>query len=112
MKKLSKNKYIGAWRITQMEQWDKDFIDLVVPGHFTFNDEGRGIFQFGAVEGFIDYRIDNFRDQERLEFSWEGSDEMDPVCGRGWAIIEGDELHGRLYFHLGNDSRFVCVKKG
>lgn len=93
-----------------MGVWDKDFIDLVVPGHFTFHDKGRGKFQFGAVQGYIDYRIESWGDQERMEFSWEGSDEMDPVFGRGWAIIQGDELHGRLYFHLGDDSGFVGKK--
>ena len=25
-----KDRYLGKWRIREMEQWDKDFIDLVV----------------------------------------------------------------------------------
>jgi len=114
MKKKSKKKfssedsYLGKWRIQKMEQWDRDFIDLVTQGHFTFWDKGRGRFQFGAVEGYIDYRIESVGDSERMEFSWEGNDEMDPVNGRGWAMIKGEELHGRLYFHLGDDSWFVC----
>jgi hypothetical protein len=101
-----KNPYVGRWRINEMEQWDKDFIDLVVPGHITIKKDGSGNFQFGAVEGNIDYRIEKCGDVERLEFSWEGNDECDPTCGRGWALIEDDELHGRLYFHLGDDSWF------
>ena len=105
-----KNLYLGKWGIREMEVWEKDFIDLVVPGYCTFDDEGLGKFQFGAVEGYIDYRIESWGDLERLEFTWEGTDEMDPVCGRGWAVIKGDELHGRLYFYLGDDSGFVCGK--
>ena len=105
-----KNPYLGKWPIREMEVWDKDFIDLVVPGHFSFHTNGRGKFQFGAVEGYIDYRIESWGDMERLEFSWEGTDEMDPVSGRGWAVIKGDELHGRLYFHLGDESGFVCTR--
>jgi hypothetical protein len=27
-------------------------------------------------------------------------DEMDPCTGRGWAVLEGDELHGMIFFHL------------
>jgi hypothetical protein len=105
-----KNPYLGKWCIREMEVWDKDFIDLVVPGYCTFDDEGLGKFQFGAVEGYIDYRIESWGDMDRLEFSWEGSDEGDRVSGRGWAVIEGNELRGRLYIHLGDDSGFVCVK--
>ena len=47
---------------------------------------------------------------ERLEFSWEGFDEGDSVSGRGWAILEGDKLNGRIYFHMGDDSSFVAVR--
>jgi hypothetical protein len=79
--------YIGRWRIIEMEQWDQDYIDLVVPGYIAFGDDNMGAFQFGTVEGSLDYRIEPYTNTERLEFSWEGSDEMDPVGGRGWAII-------------------------
>jgi hypothetical protein len=62
-----------------MEHWDQDFIDLVVPGHITLEEDGFGSFQFGAVEGQIDYRIETVGDLERLEFSWDGQDENDPA---------------------------------
>jgi hypothetical protein len=35
-------------------------------------------------------------------------DEMDPAQGRGWAVLKGDELHGRIFFHQGDDSGFVA----
>ena len=28
--------YVGSWRIVEMEQWDQDFIDLMVPGYIAF----------------------------------------------------------------------------
>jgi hypothetical protein len=28
-----KKDYIGKWRLTEMEQWDKDYIDLMGTGH-------------------------------------------------------------------------------
>jgi hypothetical protein len=37
---------------------------------------------------------------------------MDIAQGRGWAGIKGDELHGMIFFHGGNDSEFVAEKKG
>lgn len=46
----SQTKYIGKWRILEMEQWDKDFIDLVGEGHITFEKKNRGQLHFGAQE--------------------------------------------------------------
>ena len=105
-----KSECIGKWRISEMEQWDQDFIDLVVPGYINFEKGGDGRFQFGAVEGEIDYRIEKVGNVERLEFTWTGYDESDPVCGRGWVVMEGNELRGRLYFHLGDDSWFKATR--
>ena len=102
----------GKWRITEMEQWDRDFIDLVVPGHITFQKNGDGSFQFGAVEGWLDCRVETVEGVERIEFSWQGTDEMDPVCGRGWATVRNGELYGRLYIHGGDDSWFRAQRPG
>lgn len=33
---------------------------------------------------------------------------MDAAQGRGWAVIRGDELHGMIFFHGGDDSEFVA----
>ena len=93
-----------------MELWDQDFIDLETEGHFTFNKDELGSFEFGAVQGQIDYSIEKINGLERLSFSWEGSDENDPVSGRGWVIIEGALLTGKIYFHLGDSSWFKAKK--
>jgi hypothetical protein len=37
-------------------------------------------------------------------------DEMDPCTGRGWAVLEGDELHGMIFFHQGDESGFVAKR--
>jgi hypothetical protein len=36
---------------------------------------------------------------------------MNPAQGRGWAVVKGDELHGMIFFHGGDDSEFVAKKK-
>jgi hypothetical protein len=102
------NTYVGTWRIIEMEQGDQAFIDLVVPGYITFRENHLGEFQFGAVHGDLDYRLAPYQETERLEFSWEGEDEMDPVSGRGWALITEGQLQGRIYFHEGDESGFVA----
>ena len=104
------NPYIGKWRIFEMELWDLDFIDMETEGYFQFGKDEMGHFQFGLVQGQIDYRIEKVGAIERLEFSWEGQDENDERFGRGWAIIKNDYIEGRFYFYLGDDSGFKAKK--
>ncbi len=80
------------------------------PGHFTFGRDGTGRFRFGLVQGEMDCRMEIASGKARIEFSWEGNDELDPVCGRGWAWIEQEELRGRIFFHMGDDSAFRAVR--
>lgn len=92
-----------------MDLWDQEFIDLEGPGHITFAKGGNGSFHFGAVEGQLDCRLEESPDGQRVHFSFTGHDEMDPTSGRGWAALKDVELHGHLYFHLGDDSSFRAV---
>jgi hypothetical protein len=108
--KKDKAKYIGMWRIIEMEMWDQDYIDLVTPGYFLFDRDELGYFQFGVVEGQIDYRVEKIGTVERIEFAWEGQSENDPASGRGWAVISGDYLEGRLYIFLSDDSWFKAKR--
>lgn len=103
---------VGRWRITWMEMWDDDYCDMEVPAFIKFQPGGLGAFQFGLVSGRIDYRAVAREDKPAVEWSWEGTDEWDPVSGRGWAVLESAEkLNGRIFFHLGDDSAFTAEKK-
>lgn len=103
----------GRWRIVDMELWDAAAIDLVGPGFIEFDPDGLGRLGFIAVEGQLDCR-DVVRDgQPGVEFTWQGTDDGDPVTGRGWAILTNDDaLDGRIFFHLGDDSGFQAVRDG
>lgn len=103
---MSKADFVDRWRITWMEEWDQDYIDLVTAGHVTLGRDGTGEFQFGTVRGWIDYRVESRQGTETLEFSWEGQNDTDLGCGRGWAVLNGNQLEGRLYIHMGDDSAF------
>lgn len=114
--KINKSAFIGKWRITEMETWDQEFVDMEVAGHFTFQRKDLGSFQFGLVQGEMDWRIESRDDEIRLAFSWAGGDDCDPSSGRGWARIENGELHGRIFIHLGfihlgDESGFRAVKQ-
>lgn len=90
--------------------WDRDFIDLVEPGHITIKSDGLGLLVFGAIQTEIDCRLEMIGGRERLDFTFNGIEEGDPINGRGWAELKGSQLIGRIYFHLGDDSGFVAQK--
>jgi hypothetical protein len=97
----------GRWRITEMDNWDRDAIDLVQPGFIEFDDHELGALGFIVVMGDLDYRDADRDGRPGLEFSWQGSDEGDDVSGRGWAALNPDgTLSGHIYFHRGDDSGF------
>ena len=110
MKKMEKT-VIGNWRITGMEVWDADYFDMEVPAHFTIRKDLTGEFQFGLVQGDLDGRVDLDNGAMRLEFSWSGCDENDPMSGRGWMQVDGDQAEGRIFIHLGDDSAFTAVRQ-
>ena len=93
-----------------MDAWDQAYVNMDVRGHFTFKKDGTGLFQFGLVQGEMDCRVESGERGARIEFSWEGQDELDPASGRGWAVIENAELHGRIFFHQGDDSTFRATR--
>lgn len=102
--------FTGKWRIVEMEAWDQDDVDMEVPGYIRIDSDGIGQLQFGLVSGDIDGRVEQCGHTPRFDFSWSGQEENDPICGRGWAIIEDGELNGRIYLHLADDSAFRATK--
>ena len=100
--------FVGRWRIVEMEQWDRDYIDMEEPGQITFEEKGMGGFHFGCVDAQLDWRYDPSLD--RVDFTFEGSAEGDQVNGRGWAKIDGKQMAGLIAFHLGEESGFKARK--
>ena len=108
---MKKNPFIGKWRITEMEQWDLDFIDEEEKGYIEFGKGDQGDFHFGCVKGSMDCEIETVGGNPRIEFSWDGTDEMDETSGRGWARIEKDgTLYGMIAFHMGERSWFKAKR--
>lgn len=96
---------IGKWKITEMQEWDLDYIDEQGPGFFEFEDIDQGFFMFGRVEGDIDYRVSKNGKKPRIEYSWLGDEEMENSNGRGWfEFVNENELYGMFFFHQGDDS--------
>jgi hypothetical protein len=107
--------FLGYWKITETELWDQDYVNLVVHGFIEFDQaDGEHItggFQFGTVAGGLHAHLREIGDESFIEWSWEGRNDNDPGCGRGWAKIVGDELTGRIYLHLGDHSAFTAKRQ-
>lgn len=94
-----------------MEMWDAEYFDTEVPAHITVRKGLTGELQFGLVQGELDGRIETIGGVLRLEFSWYGVDENDPVSGRGWLQVTSDQAEGRIFIHLGDDSALKAERQ-
>ncbi len=104
----SRDPFLGKWRITHMDAYEADYFDVEVAAYIALERGQRGGFQFGAVSGIIDYRRVKRDGANAIEFTWDGQDEMDPMMGRGWAVVTDGQLAGRIFTHHGDDSSFVA----
>jgi hypothetical protein len=106
-KQLKTSDFVGRWRITSMEMWDEDYIDMEVKAFIDIAKGRTGEFQFGLVSGFIDCHLAEGPRGKRLEFTWEGMDEMDECSGSGWVELSSPSLlDGHIKFHGGDASDF------
>jgi hypothetical protein len=96
----------GTYEIVEMEQWNKEDIDLVEPGYIRI-DGKRGGLHFICIDGQMDIRKDQ---TDGYKFSWDGNDECDPASGFGEFVCDGDTLTGRIYIHDGDVGSFVARK--
>lgn len=104
-------KMAGRWHIYEMEQWDKDYLDMEVQAYINIKKDKTGSFQFGLVSGSINGKVIEYADGDKFEFTWEGNDECDLASGSGWCRLKGkDSLEGEFRFHEGDDSTFVATR--
>ncbi len=105
-----KSPFQGRWHIVSMSQWDEEYLNEEVQAYIEFEATQRGEFQFGYVQGEIDYREGQRDGKPHVEWTWEGNDEMERAMGRGWAVLDGEELNGMIFFHQGDESEFVAER--
>lgn len=106
-----KRKLAGTWHIFKMSGWDTDYINMEVQAYIHINKKGMGGFQFGLVSGQVDGRFEKDTDGPIFDFTWEGSDEGEPMSGDGWMIARNDgSAEGEFRIHLGDSSLFWAQK--
>jgi hypothetical protein len=105
-----KSPFEGLWHIVSMSEWGEGYFNEEVRAFVEFEANGTGSFQLGYVRGYLHWRPGTRDGRPAAEWTWEGVDEVDPCTGRGWAVLEGDELHGMIFFHQGDESGFVAQR--
>ncbi len=99
----------GVWHIYEMSMWDEEYFNMEVQAYIQIDEQGCGDFQFGLVVGDIDGIIIKEAAVEKLEFTWEGSDECDEASGSGWLKLKDEYiLEGNVKFHHGDSSTFLA----
>ena len=93
-----------------MMAWDVEETVEELQPFVEFERSDGGQFQFGCVYGEMDCRLTERNGKPAAEFSWEGHDDDEQVFGRGWAVLDGDELDGMIVFHMGDESGFRARK--
>lgn len=98
---------LGKWRIVELPGYEADYADMVEPAYILFETSG-GDFAFGCVTGSFAAGGDH----DAVEFDWDANDEMDEVCGSGWAQLQPDgSLQGEINFHGGDDIAFIARRR-
>lgn len=103
--------FVGQWRVTELQGFDSDYVDLCGPAKVKISTRGTGRMNFGAVEVELDCKMDE-RDERVLHFTFEGADEGDPISGRGYGLVEGNEMIGRMFRHFGDEFGFKAKRIG
>ncbi len=90
----------GRWRVVETPGYDMGRGGAYI----LFGDSG-GEFAFDCLTGSIHAACVG----DAVEFSWEGSDEMEPASGDGWAELHEDgSLEGEICLHNGDDIPFIA----
>ncbi len=105
------NVFTGKWHIFEMDQWDEDYFNMQTQANIQIKKNSTGTFEFGLVSCDIDGQTKILGNEEMFEFSFEGYDECEHVCGYGWIRFKKkDEIYGQFAFHLGEKSFFKAKK--
>jgi hypothetical protein len=109
---MGKKDFIGRWRITQMSEWDNDYVNEEVQAFIKIEKSGNGEFQFGLVQGSMSGDFKKEHEGIIYDFTWDGNDECDSANGDGWMKILSDgTAEGEIRFHMGENSKFLAKKR-
>jgi hypothetical protein len=90
----------GKWRVVETPEYD-----MAGPGSYILFAEDGGEFALDCLTGSIHGRCEG----NAVEFTWDGSDEMERASGRGWAeLLDNGSLEGEICIGGGDDIPFLA----
>ena len=103
--------FTGTWDVVSSPDFDDDYLSMEVAPYVKLRQEGNrveGEYQLGLQTGDLDGRLEG---GDRIQFTFEGMDEMDEVHGAGTATVKGDQMTFMLMYHMGDDFTFECKRR-
>jgi hypothetical protein len=90
----------GRWRVVATPEYD-----MAGPGSYILFGQSGGEFALDCLTGTIHGRCEG----EAVEFTWDGSADMEPARGRGWAETQDDgSLEGEICLDGADEIPFVA----
>lgn len=94
----------GRWRVVETPDYEMAGLD----SYILFAEDG-GEFALDCLTGAIHGGCDG----DAIEFTWDGSDEMEPTKGHGWAEkLDNGSLEGEICIEGGDDIPFIARRSG
>ena len=103
--------FTGTWDVVSSPDFEDDYLSMEVPPYVRLRQEGDNVvgdYQVGLQTGNLDGRLEG---ADRVVFSFEGTDELDPVNGAGTLMLKGDHLTFVLMYHQGDDFTFEWQRR-
>ena len=103
--------FAGTWDIVSSPDFDDEYMSEEVSPYVKLQQSGNNIngeYHVGYQQGDIDGRLEG---EQRVVFSFEGMDEMDPVSGAGTMTLQDGRLIFKLMYHHGDDYTFECERR-
>ena len=109
------NAFYGNWLTVEMEQWEPDEFNKVIPAKINFNHikekKSLGGLNFSNITANFDCRYKTVHKRPFVDFSFYGKNEKEPVVGRGFAILRSETMmEGTIILHQDIESWFVAKK--
>jgi hypothetical protein len=101
----------GSWRIVSSPDFDDAYLRMEVEPYVELEQDGSrvsGTYHVGLQQGGIDGRLEG---AQRVVFSFEGSDELEEVHGRGELYADGVQARFVLHYHQGDEYTFTCERR-
>lgn len=98
--------FTSTWAIVESPDFDEEYLRMETEPYVTLRqcgDQISGEYHIGLQKGDLDGRLQT---PNPIAFSFEGSDEINEVYGRGTAKLDDGRLIFTLHYHLGDTFTF------